>query len=283
VVVINLVYIGLVAEVAVLAGNAAGPANPNLTAATATALTNRNAATAAKNSALIALNTAQANLAAADPPRITAQNNLYSTTQGTITAANAAGVPVTAVPNTANDPLVAEVIAKFTILAQAREGITSAAQLLASAQAAAAMPPTVDEATTIAGRQTQLTNAIAAEAAALALYNTARANLIAANNRAYTVTVPGMPPVTTTLFINNQAAITAQLNTYETRYTTYSASLRDVNNAQASYDAAVSAEMSAQDFYNQLLAAVPPTGAPISQWSGAEDILKAADAKGGIR
>ncbi len=280
---INILYIVLVAEVAALAGSAAGAANPNLTALIASALTDRNNKIVEKNNAAAALVVAQSNLAVADPPRIAAESNLYTTTRNTIVLANAAGVPPTSSPNTENDIYVVDAVVKFTALTQATENKVAAAQALAIAVAAAAIPPTVDEAAGIAGKQQRLSDAIAGQAAAQTAYDASRATLIATNNRAYLVTSPGSPPTTVTQFINNQAAVTAQLVAYEGAYTTYSARLAAVVSAQSRFDAAAAAEATAIDYYNQLISVSPPSGTAPANWLGAEAILKAADAKGGAQ
>ncbi len=294
-VVVNVVYIALVAEVAALAGSAATQANPDLTSQIADALTRWNAATTAKNDAAARIITAQNDLAAADPARIAAQNSLYSTTRGTITSANAAGVPITTTPNTANDSYVADVIAKFTALIQAKNARADADQAVISAQQAASTPQTPAQLADIANKQTLASNALAAQGSAQTNYDNARNALININLRSYTVTttviVPGTPPTsvttTTTGFIDNRPAITAQITTYEEKYTAYSVALRGVTLAQDSYNKAVVAEAGAKDAYDQLVAINTtigtPGGGPAAAWAGAEAILQAADAKGGMR
>ncbi len=302
-VVINVVYIVLVAEVAALAGSAATQANPDLTTQVEDARLRWVAATAEKNNAAARLVTAQNDLAAADPARTTARNNLYSTTGSTINSANLAGVPVTTTATTTNDSFVADVVAKYTLLAQAKAAVAAANQAVATAQQSAVgyvAPPgtsvyTAAELATIAAKQTLANNAITAQGAAQTTYDTARNALIAINRRAYTVTttviIPGSPPTsvttTTTGHIDNRAAITTQITTYEEKYTAFAVAENGVLLAQDSYNKAVVAETGAKDAYDQLRLTSTTVATPIGNvtgpWGGAEALLREADAKGGMR
>jgi hypothetical protein len=220
---------------------------------------------------------------------------LYATTRGTITAANAAGVPLTTTANTANDSYVSDVIAKFTALTQAKKTTADADQAVISAQQAASTPQTPAQIADIANKQVLAGNALTAQGTAQTNYNNARNALININLRSYTVTtttiIPGTPPTsvttTTTGFIDNRPAITAQITTYEEKYTAYSVAALGVTLAQDGYNKAVVAEAGAKDAYDQLVATNTTigttAGGPGTPWAGAEAILQAADAKGGMR
>lgn len=92
---------------------------------------------------------------------------------------------------------------------------------------------------------------------------------------------------TNTYWYDGRSAIAAKIDDYANKYKDWYAKGRATQTAQQVYDEAMAAETRAKDGYDTLNAlatgANPGSNAALTVWNGAEAILRAADAKGGIR
>ena len=290
-VVATLVYIGLVLEVAVLAGISTNQ-NVDLTSVIASALTAWQDATAQRMAAATILTNAQNAATSTFNAQNTAYNNLYAEARSIVDATNAAGVPVGTTPTSALDPSVAEVVSRTNGLNQARFILLGARDELAVAQGTLPRDTGV-----IANKQALVDNAVVGETNALFEYNASRNNLINQSRRQYcvttTTTTTSNGTTTTTsmtdcnLFYDGRPSIRPKIDDYASKYEKYFVKAKTVEVAQTNYDASLAAEDNARLSYQRLVAVNTATTAPggtaVGGSVGAEAILRRADAKGGSK
>jgi hypothetical protein len=136
-------------------------------------------------------------------------------------------------------------------------------------------------------------NAAAAVAVADFNYPASRGNLLRESKLSYCVTTSttnssGVVTNTTNCYVyDGSARMALKIDDYTTKYDAYFTKGKAISVAQKVYDDAVIVENQARASYNQLLAATSVTpstsGSEYLPWTGAEGILKRADALGGIR
>jgi len=290
-VIANLVYIGLVLEVAVLAGISTNQ-NVDLTLVIASALTAWQDAIAQRIAAATILTNAQNAATSTFNAQNGAHNNLYAEARSIVAATNAAGVPAGTTPTTDLDIWVADTVSRIGGLNQARFILVGARNELAIALGTLPLDNGV-----IANKQALVDNAMVVEAAALSDYNASRQNLIDRTRRRYcvtttTTTTSGSTTTTTTttdcdLFFDGRSRITPKIDDYASKYEQYFVKEKTVEGAQTSFNESLAAEDSARLSYQRLLAVNTATTAPggteVGGSVGAEAILRRADAKGGSK
>ena len=290
-IIITLVYVGLVLEVAVLAGISTNQ-KVDLTSVIASALTTWQDATTQRVAAATILTNAQNAATTTFNAQNTAYNDLYFEARSIVDATNAAGVPAGTTPSTDLDIWVADAVSRINGLNQARFILLGARDELAVAQGTLPLNTGV-----IANKQALVDSAVAVEATALFDYNASRQNLINQSRRQYcvtttTTTTSGSTTTTTkttdcNLFYDGRPRITPKIDDYASKYEQYFVKARTVEGAQINYDASLAAEDNARLSYQRLVAvntATPtPGGTAVGGSVGADAILRRADAKGGSK
>ena len=282
-VVANLVYVGLVLEVAVLAGISTNQ-TVDLTSVIASALTAWQNATAQRVAAATILTNAQNAVTSTFNAQNAAYNNLYAEARAIVAATNAAGEPDGTTPTTALDIWVADTVSRIDGLNQARFILVGARDELAVAQGIVPQDTGV-----IANKQALVNNAVAVEATALFDYNASRQNLIDRARRQYCVTTTNSSGTTTdcNLFYDGRASIAPKIDDYSNKYDRYFVKAKTVEGAQIAYNESLAAEDNARLSYQRLVAVntatTTPGGTAVGGSVGAEAILRRADAKGGSK
>ena len=271
-------FTAAVLTVAVLAGVSLIP-NIDLSLVIANARDSLAAARANRINANGQLVTIQANAA----PRLAIQSSalaaLYgeanNPTTGIVATANGLGAPAGTAPLNALDTIIADAVISQRALSDAAFNVSAAGDELRRAQEAVPI-----DAAVVANRQALLASAIIALPTAIIAFGTQRQALIDASRREYCA--PGCG-----LFYDGRAGMTAAFDAYVNAANDAFIDTKKLQLAQQNYDAALLAEQEAQAALDQLLAAntSPTAGAatPITVWSGAEGILRRADALGGTR
>ena len=282
-VVANLVYIGLVLEVAVLAGISTNQ-TVDLTSVIASALTAWQDATAQRVAAAAIFSNAQNAVTPTFNAQNAAFNNLYAEARAIVAATNAAGEPDGTTPTSALDVWVANTVSRIDGLNQARFILVGARDELAVAQGIIPQDTGV-----IANKQASVNTAVAVEATALFDYNASRQNLIDQARRQYCVTTTNSSGTTTNcnLFYDGRASIAPKIDDYSNKYAQYFVKAKIVEGAQIAYNESLAAEDSARLSYERLMAvntaATTPGGTAVGGSVGAAAILRRADAKGGSK
>ena len=292
---LNATYVGLLIEVAVLAGTSTSQsidlgdaiidARASWTSATARRVTANSALTAATNES----NTA-------DFAQEGAFYALYADAQAIVAATNTAAEPDATTSIYVMDAQVGDVINRVRTRNAAQYAVEDARQELTTAQGYLPPDPAV-----VANKQAILAAAIANEATAGTNYTTSRQTLIDMSYRQYCVTYQqlvlvsiGPPPVfrTDTItdcnrYYDGRNRITAKIDDFTDKYNRYYTKLKALETAQQSYNAALQSETNAQSSYNRLVAVntslTIPGGTPLTASLGATAILERADEKGGTK
>ncbi len=292
---LNATYVGLLIEVAVLAGTSTNQ-SIDLTDAIANALTGWTSATARRVTANAALSAATNDANTADFAQESAFYALYAEAQSIVAATNTAAEPDATTSIYVMDPQVTDVINRARTRNAAQYAVEDARQELTTAQGY--LPP---DAAVVANKQAILTAAIGNEATAATAYTNSRQNLINISYRQYCVTYQqivlvsiGPPPVfrTDTItdcnrYYDGRGRITPKIDDFTDKYNRYYTKLKAQETAQASYNAALLSETNAQASYNRLVAVntslTIPGGTPLTASIGASAILQRADEKGGTK
>lgn len=282
-IVANLVYVGLVLEVAIRAGISTNQ-SVDLTSVIADALTAWQTATAKRVAAATVLSDAQNAATSTFNAQNSAYNDLYAEARAIVAAANALARPVTTTPTTDLDPFVADAVTQITNLNLARFNLIGARDELAVAQAQTPQDPVL-----IADKQALVNNAVAAEGVAVTNQGNSRQTLMNQSRRQYCVTTTTSSSTTTNcnLFYDGRLGMSIKYDNYYTTYERYYAKAKIVEGAQVAFDAAVNAENRARSSYDSLVAVATtqatPGGSAVAGSFGAEAILRRADAKGGSK
>ncbi len=291
---LNATYVGLLIEVAVLAGTSTNQ-SIDLTDAIANAQTSWTTATARRVTAGTALTTASSEATTADNTQESAFYALYGEAQSIVADTNAAGVPVGTTSIYVMDPQVGDVVNRVRARNAAQYAVEDARQELTTAQGY--VPP---DTAVVANKQAILDAAVANEAAAATNYTNSRQNLINLSYRQYCVTyqqlvIDSVIPfvfhyVTVTdcnRYYDGRNRITSKIDDFTDKYNRYYTKLKARETAQQSYDAALLSETNAQASYNRLVAVntslTIPGGTPLTASIGADAILQRADEKGGAK